>query len=87
VSPEIVLSYTDARWHAAGPSIELEHADLSSLERLLEERFSRTGVVSVAMRFDVSSLPAWMRQYHAHYFNYTLRWVARAVHRPPEADA
>lgn len=73
MTPEILLSYANGRWRARGLGIDLEHAQLRFLDELVEARLAGSGAASVAMRFDISSLPVWMRQYQAHYFNYTLR--------------
>jgi hypothetical protein len=80
VTPEVLLSYANGRWSARGLGADLEHADLRSLEALIEARLAASAASCVAVRFDVSSLPAWMRQYQSHYFNYSLR-LAPPGHR------
>jgi hypothetical protein len=73
VTPEIALSFADGRWRARGLGLDVEHAELRGLEALVQQQLSHSGAAQVAMRFDMSSLPAWMRQHQAHYFNYVLR--------------
>jgi Family of unknown function (DUF5395) len=77
--PEIVLRCSNGRWQALGLGLALEHAELRGLETVLERELALRGVSSVAIRFDMSSLPAALRQYHAHYFNYSLRIAQRRV--------
>jgi Family of unknown function (DUF5395) len=79
--PEIVLSCSNGRWRALGLGLALEHRDLRGIESLLEAELASRGVESVAVRFDTSSLPVAFRQYHAHYFNYSLR-VPKLASRP-----
>jgi hypothetical protein len=82
VTPEVILSYADGRWRALGLGLDVEHAELRGLEALVERGLSDSGASQVAMRFDMSSLPAWMRQHQAHYFNYVLRLSPRAGDAP-----
>lgn len=72
---EVVLSYGDDRWRAHGSGVALEHHELRALDALLARAFSDRNCVHV--RFDFGALPAWLRQYQAHYCNYTLR-IARS---------
>jgi hypothetical protein len=69
----MLLSFANGRWRAVGLGVDLEHTDLRSLESLIEARLADSGAAWVAVRFDVSSLPDWMRQHQSHYFNYRLR--------------
>jgi hypothetical protein len=73
VSREISLCYDGGRWRARGDALDVEHADLRSLETLIEARLAELGEHAATLRFDFASLPAWMRQHQSHYFNYTLR--------------
>jgi hypothetical protein len=73
---EVVLSYGGDRWRARGEGVALEHADLRALDALLADAFRDRDRVHVL--FDFAALPAWLRQYHAHYCNYTLR-IARST--------
>jgi hypothetical protein len=68
---EVVLRYGGDRWHATGAGVALEHAELRALDALLAAAFRDRDCVHV--RFDFDALPAWLRQYQAHYCNYTLR--------------
>jgi len=71
---EIVLSWANGRWRARGLGMDAEHAELRELEARLEaELRARGGVARVAVRFDMRSLPVALRQFHAHYCNYSLR--------------
>lgn len=70
---ELSLSWDGARWRAAGPDIDVAHADLSALDTLIVEALTRTRRATKAhVRFDFSRMPTWLRQYQAHYFNYVL---------------
>ena len=71
--PEVVLTCSNGYWRALGLGLALEHRDLRGIEALLEAELEPRGVHLVTVRFDTSSLPAALRQYHAHYFNYSLR--------------
>lgn len=77
--PEVVLSYVDDRWRARGDGVDLEHRELRDLDALIERAFAaRRGTTCVHVRFDTSTLPVWLRQYQAHYFNYILNVARRA---------
>jgi uncharacterized protein DUF5395 len=71
--PEVVLSCSNGVWRALGLGLALEHRDLRGIEARLEAKLVALGIASVAVRFDTSSLPVELRQYQAHYFNYSLR--------------
>jgi hypothetical protein len=75
VTLEVSLTHRDGRWRAQGldGALDLEHVELQALEALIESSLARRGERCAVVRFDASSLPAWLRQYHTHYFNYTLR--------------
>jgi hypothetical protein len=71
---EVVLSHDGQRWRARCAGLALEHADLCSLDRLVGAALAPAHAGErVHVRFDVDTLPAWLRQYHDHYCNYTLR--------------
>ena len=71
---ELVLSYERGRWHARGDGMDLVHRDLRGLEALIEAQFANECTpLEVELRFDMSTLPRWLHQYHGHYCNYTLR--------------
>jgi len=85
-SPEIVLTYAEARWRARGLGIDVGHEELRGLEGLIEAVLARrSGLARVAIRFDFTSMPAWMRQYQSHYFNYVLRLEPRCAGSPRTA--
>lgn len=69
---DLLVSFSDNRWRACGAGVDVEHTELRALDTLVETRLAQCGAQAAAMRFDVSSLPPWMRQYQTHYFNYTL---------------
>ncbi|MBN1240237.1 MAG: DUF5395 family protein [Gammaproteobacteria bacterium] len=71
---ELTLHHEAGRWRAVGDGIDVAHADLAGLDRLIGEAVRRRNDPPrrVHVRFDVDRLPAWMRQYQAHYFNYVL---------------
>lgn len=71
---EILLSYAHDAWRATGAGLDVTHAELDGLERLIAEHWAEAEVpVVVELRFDMSALPRWLHQYHAHYCNYRLR--------------
>jgi hypothetical protein len=71
---EITLRWEAGVWCAAGAGIDASHADLAALDALIVEELARTRAASTAnVRFDIGRLPAWLRQYQSHYFNYVLR--------------
>lgn len=77
-SAELVLTYENARWRARGPNLDVAHPELRSLDALLQQRLAASGTPQrVLVRFDMSSLPAWLRQYHTHYCNYVLHVAQR----------
>lgn len=79
-SPELVLTYERGRWHARGEGIDVAHAELRGLEALIEARVaSEAAPVEVRLAFDAGTLPRWLRQYHGHYCNYTLRVARRSA--------
>jgi hypothetical protein len=75
-APELVLTYDRDCWRAAGMGLDVTHAELRGIEQQLTQLLvERGGPSRVELRFDTSALPAWLRQYHAHYCNYALRIV------------
>ena len=80
MSAEIVLRYERRRWRAQGCGLDLEFAELRDLDAAVEQALARRGrALVVHVRFDTSALPAWLRQYHAHYCNYSLHVAPRTV--------
>ena len=77
-SCEFVLSFERGRWLATSGDIAVDGADLRELEASLARAFRSKPALAarlparVELRFDYASLPRWMRQYQAHYFNYAL---------------
>ena len=83
MTPDIVLTHENGRWRARGEGLDLEHEDLSALDALIEAQLGSGE--TVAVQFDAASLPAWTRQYQAHYFNYRLHPTA-APSEPSESS-
>lgn len=75
---ELVLSYERERWRASCNDFTVTGDDLAELESSIESVFRSRPALSaqlpirVQLRFDYASLPRWLRQYQAHYFNYAL---------------
>jgi hypothetical protein len=90
VTSEISLTYESGRWRARGHGFDVEHEELRSLEALVEARLAERGEPAAVLRFDMGSLPGWLPQYQAHYFNYTLRLTppgdSRQRRTPPGND-
>jgi hypothetical protein len=76
VDLELVLSHDARNWHAEGAQLSLSAPSLTELEALIaaaaRSRLGADRPQRVALRFDLARIPAWLRQYQAHYFNYTL---------------
>jgi hypothetical protein len=74
---EFALRHDGALWYADDGSVAVAAETLGALEdvltAVLQEQLGIDFVGEVAMRFDLSRLPIWLRQYQAHYFNYRLR--------------
>lgn len=82
---ELVLEHDGHDWLAYGAGIEARAGSLPELDRTLARRLAAmadcpAATVTVHMRFNRASLPVWMRQYMAHYFN-------RTVHLQPRPSA
>jgi len=72
MSLELLLRYDDGRWVANGNGLFAHGTTLDELDDALLDQLAAAGFetpVKVMMYFDHSSLPQWMRQYGAHYFN------------------
>lgn len=71
---ELTLRWEAGSWRASGIGIDLSDPDLAALDTMIVRELARTTRVARAhLRFDMRSLPMWLRQYQAHYFNYVLR--------------
>lgn len=65
------LKFADT-WIAENEEIRAEGSSLEELDRNLAEKLRRAGYkgkLDIFMKFDYSTIPAWMRQFHPHYFN------------------
>lgn len=74
---DLVLSHEGGRWIARGGAIEVAGRTLGDLDAGLGEALRACGRFSgprvrVFMGFDFDTMPTWMRQYAAHYFNRTV---------------
>ncbi|MDI3497122.1 DUF5395 domain-containing protein [Archaeoglobus sp.] len=62
-------------WVAENEEIVAKGHSLDELDRNLELELRKAGYkgrVEVFMKFDYSTIPEWMRQFHPHYFNRTV---------------
>ncbi len=74
---ELVLAHDGERWIARGGPILASGRTLGELDASVAEALRAAGGpvgprVIVFMGFDFDTLPRWMRQYAAHYFNRTV---------------
>ncbi len=75
VDLELVLAHDGTEWIARNGSVVARGRTLSELDRELERILAASGKyrrgtrVLVLMGFDNSTIPTWIRQYAAHYFN------------------
>jgi hypothetical protein len=75
---ELALAFEADRWIARGPGVTASGRTLAELDADVARALRAAGRfgggrVTVFMGFDFDTLPVWMRQYAAHYFNRTLR--------------
>ncbi len=80
---EFVVSHEADAWIARRSDVRLRAANARELDRAIIQHVRGTTPpdalpVAVALRFDNTSLPRWMHQYAAHYFNRKLH-VEHAV--------
>ena len=73
---EIQLSlYHDGQtWGVYGLNTQIYDKELGNLEKKIINEVtdnSRNDTVKVTLLFDMDSLPRWLHQYQAHYFNYS----------------
>lgn len=70
----LILRYDD-KWLAEGNGIKVSGSSLEELDKnlacLLKEK-GYHGKVEIEMRFDYSTFPHWMTQFHPFYFNRTV---------------
>ncbi|HEX6995465.1 MAG TPA: DUF5395 family protein [Gammaproteobacteria bacterium] len=69
---ELTLRWERGRWRAVGAGVDVCDADLGALDGMIVHALRGRGATTAHVRFDTSVLPAWLRQYQAHYFNYVL---------------
>uniref|UniRef100_A0A7J2TJ35 DUF5678 domain-containing protein n=1 Tax=Archaeoglobus fulgidus TaxID=2234 RepID=A0A7J2TJ35_ARCFL len=70
---ELILRY-DGKWVAEGKGMRFEGETLGDLDRNIENELKKhfKGKIRVFMRFDYSTFPHWIIQFHPYYFNRTL---------------
>lgn len=71
---DLVITHDGERWVAGNGTITATGRTLPELDASLAEALRETGEfagsrVTVFMGFDFNTIPTWMRQYAAHYFN------------------
>ncbi len=69
---ELTLRWERGRWRAQGAGVDVTNPDLAALDDLIVRALRGRGATRAHVRFDTSTLPMWLRQYQAHYFNYVL---------------
>lgn len=69
---ELTLRWERGAWRASGAGVDVSDADLAALDDSIVRSLRGRGATRAHVRFDTSTLPAWLRQYQAHYFNYVL---------------
>ena len=73
---EIILSHDGKDWVACDKDVELRGQTLEEIDGILFSTLKKdrglTGNVKICMRFDMTTLPRWLHQYSAHYFNRTV---------------
>ncbi|MBO8180603.1 MAG: DUF5395 family protein [Archaeoglobus sp.] len=65
------LKFADT-WIAENEEIRAEGSSLEELDKNLAEKLRKAGYkgrLDILMKFDYSTIPDWMRQFHPHYFN------------------
>jgi len=79
---ELTLRHDGRYWQARGADRVLRAAELAELDRELLQLLRSSGRyragqrVTVHMGFDRDTLPRWLHQYAAHYFNRTVTlWI------------
>ncbi len=76
---ELSLIHDGAQWVGYNGALAARGDTLEALDHDVRRALQTTGdypagtKVTVFMAFDFETIPIWLRQYHAHYFN---RYVA-----------
>ncbi|MBO8128168.1 MAG: DUF5395 domain-containing protein [Peptococcaceae bacterium] len=72
---ELVIVHDGEQWIASNDSLKASGCTLPELDENLKQVIIKSGVfkpgtkITVFMGFDYSTIPTWIRQYAAHYFN------------------
>lgn len=73
---DLVLKH-DKKWVAEGSGIRVEGENLRDVDEKILKELKKRGVkgkIRIFMRFDYSTFPRWMVQFHPYYFNRTLEF-------------
>ncbi len=66
------LKFDDSVWIAEGEGLKVIAKTLEDLDSAIEKVLRRRGYrgkIEVFMKFNYSTIPQWIRQFHPHYFN------------------
>ncbi len=66
----VSLAYEN-RWIARCNDFTVEAEDLEDIDEKIRDTLKEKGYrgeIEIHMRFDMESIPSWMRQFHQHYF-------------------
>lgn len=70
---EIALRHDGQRWTGQAGALRVSGHTLSELEARLQDRLRQRypphARITVFMEFDNETMPLWLRQHMAHYFN------------------
>ncbi|MBM7855215.1 hypothetical protein JOC37_001600 [Desulfohalotomaculum tongense] len=72
---ELILTHDGKEWIARNEEFSVRGETLAEMEERLEKAviergtFNRGSKITVFMGFDFDTIPTWIRQYAAHYFN------------------
>lgn len=78
VDIKIILSFDGGQWFVDLDDCRVGACELRDLENRIAEIlrqkpcYANRKSVLVGVSFDYDSIPAWLRQYQSHYFNYLL---------------
>jgi len=62
------LTYDGKKWIVNVEDKKIEAVNLDELDEKIREHF-KGKADKVLLKFDYSTIPHWMRQFHPHYFN------------------
>ncbi len=70
---DLILTHDGHRWAVLCDEEHLSSESLEKLDNQIRVKLRKFAPANVAVRFDLSSLPTWLRQYQSHYCNYLLK--------------